>query len=139
MHKTLTTVLSVIVILLCITAGFFAWQNQRLVKQIRESLPTPSPTPSPTGSPSGTPDPYIDWKEYKEVELKLSFKAPLEINVKVVDNIITLQDYPFGAPPPDDYYKATVVVADGAIDKTTTLKGDKTITDQVIATFIWEN
>ena len=123
------------------TAGFIAWQNQRLVKQIRASLPTPSPIPTtnPKGSPLGTPDPYIGWKEYKEVELKLTFKAPLEINVKVVDNIITLQDYPFGAPPPDDYYKATVVVADGAVDKTTTLKGDKTITEKILATFVWEN
>jgi len=101
-------------------------------------LPTPTPVATITPSPAPT-DIAANWKEYKEVELKLSFKAPLEINVKVVDNIITLQDYPFGAPPPDDYYKATVVVADGAIDKTTTLKGDKAKTEKILATFIWEN
>lgn len=139
MNKTLTTILSVVIILLSVVSGFFAWQNQRLVKQIRANLPTPTPTATITPSPSPTPNPYVNWKEYKETKLKLVFKAPLEINVKVVDNIITLQDYPFGAPPPDNYYKATVVVADGAVDKTTTLKGDKIITDQIIATFTWQN
>lgn len=139
MNKTLTTILSAIIILLSVVSGFFAWQNQRLVKQIRANLPTPTPTATITPSPSPIPDPYASWKEYTDEKLKLTFKAPFEMNVKVVDNLITIQDYPFGAPPPDNYYKATIVVADGVIDKITTLKGDKTITDQIMATFIWQN
>lgn len=139
MNKTLTTILSIIIVLLSVVSGFFAWQNQRLVKNIRLAMPTPTAIPSPNPVPTPTPDEKASWKEYADEKLKLTFKAPFEMNVKVIDNLITIQNYPFGAPPPNNYYKATIIVADGVIDKITTLKGDKTITDQIIATFIWQN
>lgn len=65
----LTILLSILLILACLIAGFFAWQTQQLVAELRtknEELgklqqtltqdPSPTPTPEPTeiASPSST-------------------------------------------------------------------------------------
>ena len=79
-----------------------------------------------------------DWKEYKSTELKLTFKVPLNMNVNIEDNTITIQDYPFNAPPPDPYYKAVFNVSNGSITDTKVDKKDKVLTDQIISTFKFE-
>lgn len=64
--------LSFTTILACFTAGFFIWQNQKLVKNFRNSLATPTIVPSPTPSP----DPTADWITYKNAKYGFEIKYP---------------------------------------------------------------
>lgn len=54
----LVTLLSVLLLISCLIAGFFAWQTQKLVKELRvisdESKPTPTPTSATTIEPIPT-------------------------------------------------------------------------------------
>jgi len=68
----LVSLLSVLLLLSCIIAGFFAWQTQNLVKELQEirsqELVTSVPTP--------TPDPTADWKTYTNTKYFYTLKYP---------------------------------------------------------------
>ena len=71
-NNFLITLLSVLLLLSCIIAGFFAFQTQKLVAEVtgyREQLKqTPVPTP--------TPDPTADWKTYTNTKYAFSIQYP---------------------------------------------------------------
>lgn len=109
-NRGLNLFLTVCLVLVSILAGFFAWQNRQLVNQSREtgnqSLSTPTTNPSPT--------PPTGWRQYRLKNTSMVFQAPFELNVDISDKKdglaeVTVQDYPFDAPPPDNYYQLTIV------------------------------
>lgn len=70
----LVTLLSILLLISCLIAGFFAYQTQKLVKELTVYKLQPEETPIATI----TPDPTADWKKYTNSELGFSFKlAPI--------------------------------------------------------------
>ena len=75
-NNFLVTLLSILLLLSCIIAGFFAYQTQKLVAELQKIRDgelvevTQTPTPEPTA----TIDPTTDWKTYTNKEF--SFKYP---------------------------------------------------------------
>lgn len=70
----LVTLLSNLLIISCLIAGFFAYQTQKLVKELQgvRSNSTAVQTPAPTS----TPDPTTDWKTYINDKYGYSMKYP---------------------------------------------------------------
>lgn len=71
-NNFLINLLSVLLLLTCLVAGFFAWQTQKLVKELTEIRNQKLVTPTPTT----TPDPTADWKTYTNEKYQFSFKYP---------------------------------------------------------------
>ncbi len=70
----LVTLLSILLLISCLIAGFFAYQTQNLVKELTAYKLQQEETPIATTSP----DPIIDWKTYTNSELGFSFRiAPV--------------------------------------------------------------
>ncbi|MFZ3301558.1 MAG: hypothetical protein WA152_02485 [Microgenomates group bacterium] len=75
----LVTLLSVLLLLSCIIAGFFAWQTQQLVKELTNKQIETNPTTEPTP----TSDSTENWRSYTNEKLGFSFKlAPIFIYPK---------------------------------------------------------
>lgn len=72
-NSFLVSLLSILLLVSCIIAGFFAWQTQRLVKELNK-LNTTQITPTP--EPQKTTDPTADWKTYTNNEYGFSFMYP---------------------------------------------------------------
>lgn len=66
----LTILLSTLLIIACVIAGFFAWQTQNLVKELQMISNESKQTPLPTS----TSDSMTNWKTYSNSELSFSFK-----------------------------------------------------------------
>ena len=60
----LTIVLATALILVSFIAGFFAWQNQKLVKSLREQVTKNQLTPTASQTPNGD---LADWKTYSNI------------------------------------------------------------------------
>lgn len=75
----LTVFLSILLLISVVIAGLFAYQTQKLVKEIIKLQFTPSP-PAST-EPSSTIDPTIDWKTYTINLNNLTFKYPSDKEV----------------------------------------------------------
>ena len=81
-NSFLVILLSVLLLLSVIIAGFFAYQTQKLVKELTmlktEPIPTPEVTMEPTTEPVATDssevDPTANWKTY--INKDFSFKYP---------------------------------------------------------------
>ncbi len=73
--------LSILLIISCLVAGFFAYKTQSLVKEITKlrSIQTPIVRDTPT------PDPTADWKTYTNDELSISFRYPAQWSAKYKD------------------------------------------------------
>ena len=69
----LVILLSSLLILSCLIAGFFAYQTQNLVKELN-NLKTNTPKVEPT--PVTTPDPIADWKTYINTSSNYQIKYP---------------------------------------------------------------
>jgi len=72
-NNFLVVLLSILLLLACLIAGFFAYQTQNLVKELgmkNEELKKAQKTPAP----STTPDPTTNWKTYTDLKLNLSFR-----------------------------------------------------------------
>ncbi len=81
----LVGLLSTLLLLASIIAGFFAYQTQKLVSELRvmsEELKQAAKTPEPTTSPLATPDPTADWKTYTNTKYGYSFKYSGEFELK---------------------------------------------------------
>lgn len=87
----LVILLSSLLIISCLVAGFFAWKTQNLVKEITNLKLVPTPTATATA----TPDPTVDWKTYTNTKYKFSVKYPngLVTDIKEVDIKSDQQDY----------------------------------------------
>lgn len=80
----LVTLLSVLLLIACFIAGFFAYQTQTLVKELTEiknnQQPTPvtvsKPTDLPIATESGVVTGTKDWKVYTDPEWNFTFKYP---------------------------------------------------------------
>lgn len=68
----LVILLSILLIISCLIAGFFAYQTQKLVKELTvyRLQPTQTPTPSPTT------DSTADWNVYTDLTNKFEVKYP---------------------------------------------------------------
>ena len=77
-NNFLVTLLSVLLLLAVTAAGFFAYQTQNLVRQLREleSVSTPTPTTSP--EPIASPDPTADWETYINTKYNYQIKYPTD-------------------------------------------------------------
>jgi len=81
----LITLLSILLIISCLIAGFFAYQTQKLVKELTAMRTSPLPTATPI------PDPTADWKTY--TNNALSFRYPSNWIVETDDSgIIYIND-----------------------------------------------
>ncbi len=70
----LINLLSILLLVSCLLAGFFAWRTQQLVKELRVASNTLKPTPIATQTPEIT----TTWGTYENKELNFSFKlAPI--------------------------------------------------------------
>lgn len=76
--SALTVILSAFLIVATVIAALLVYQNQKLVKQLKQYQPS-SATPNP--SPSFTPDPTADWKDYKNTALGFELKYPADVEV----------------------------------------------------------
>lgn len=72
----LVILLSILLLISCLIAGFFAYQTQKLVKELTEirnqNLATQIPTSNPTA----------DWKTYTNTNSKISFKYPSQFTLE---------------------------------------------------------
>lgn len=83
-NSFLTTLLSILLLLSCIIAGFFAYQTQDLVKELTklksktESTPiaTSLPTEAPTATGSAVVTEIKDWKTYANISSKYEVAYP---------------------------------------------------------------
>ncbi|HCR35906.1 hypothetical protein A2130_00070 [Candidatus Woesebacteria bacterium GWC2_33_12] len=100
----LVTLLSILLLLSCIIAGFFAYQTQKLVKELTTYNVQVEPTPEAIT----TPDPTADWKIYINEKYGFSFKYPTEF--KYLDDnsafeqngytgVLSLQNFPITKTP----------------------------------------
>lgn len=76
-NSFLITLLSILLLISCLIAGFFAWQTQKLVKELTAYRLQPTATQTPTP----TPDPTAGWKTYTNEEYKFSFKYPQKYTI----------------------------------------------------------
>lgn len=75
-NNFLVILLSILLVISCLIAGFFAYQTQKLAKELQEikSQKSVIPTPTPLVFSEPTTDPTVDWKTYSN---KLfTFKYP---------------------------------------------------------------
>ncbi|MDP3918172.1 MAG: hypothetical protein Q8Q30_03300 [Candidatus Woesebacteria bacterium] len=87
----LIILLSVLLLLSVLIAGFFAYQTQKLVNELKikneelrnVAVATTEPTVEPvaTNSASATPDPTANWKTYTNTEYKYSISYPLTYKI----------------------------------------------------------
>ena len=75
----IVVLLSILLIISVLIAGFFAYQTQNLVKQITELQPTPTPIAST--EPSPTTDPSADWQTFTNKELGFEIKYPKNFTI----------------------------------------------------------
>jgi putative hemolysin len=78
---SLTTFFAFAVIIVSIIAGFFAYQNQKLVKELRDKT---SNTKTPESSPTPNSISTSDWKTYKNEKYGFEFKYPNTINEDLI-------------------------------------------------------
>lgn len=79
----LVTLLSILLLISCLIAGFFAYQTQKLVKEltIYRLQPTEAPVPTPT------PYPTADWKTYENIKYGYTVKyPPLLVPVETIND-----------------------------------------------------
>ena len=69
----LVILLSILLIISVLIAGFFAYQTQNLVKEITKLQVIPTPITST--EPIPTTDPTTDWKEIENKEYNFIFKV----------------------------------------------------------------
>lgn len=69
--------LSVLLLISCVIAGFFAYQTQKLVKEINNLKRNQEvPTATPTNKEKATIEPITTWQEYIDPTGEFSFKFP---------------------------------------------------------------
>lgn len=68
--------LSILLLLSVLIAGFFAFQTQKLVKELQGIRNEELITPEPTTEPVATLDPTADWQVYTNSKYDFSFKYP---------------------------------------------------------------
>lgn len=78
----LVTLLSVLLLISSLIAGFFAWKTQQLVSELRVMSNELKPTPTATS----TPDPTADWKTYTDNKLSISFNYPENLTIRMLEN-----------------------------------------------------
>jgi hypothetical protein len=69
-YNFLTTLLSVLLLLSSLIAGFFAYQTQKLVKELN----TVKINDEPIATQTPIVDPTLNWRSYTNLELSYSFK-----------------------------------------------------------------
>lgn len=82
--NSLLMIMSALIIILVVVAGFFAWQTQKLTQQIAgmQTAPTPTPTATPTAtptqeaSPSASPASVTGWKTYTNTQYGFTLNYP---------------------------------------------------------------
>lgn len=74
-NNFLIYLLSILLLISVLIAGFFAYQTQKLVKQLTELQNQPTPLVSPDPSAEAG-DPIADWKTYTNIELNFSLILP---------------------------------------------------------------
>lgn len=73
----LIILLSSLLIISCLIAGFFAYQTQKLVKELTAYRLQPTATQTPTP----TPDPTVNWKTYTNSKYNFEVKHPEEYEI----------------------------------------------------------
>ena len=76
-NSFLVTLLSVLLLISVFIAGFFAYQTQKLVKELTVYRLQPTQTPTPTA----TPDPTAGWKTYTNTNIGYLLKYPEDWNI----------------------------------------------------------
>jgi hypothetical protein len=84
----LIILLSILLIISSLIAGLFAYQTQKLVKEISKLQITP--TPAASTKPSPTIDPTLDWKTYTKDQI--SFKYPNEWTISEQQNQTSMEN-----------------------------------------------
>ena len=88
----LVILLSSLLIISCLIAGFFAYQTQKLVVEITGYRQQIKQTPTPTT----TPDPTADWKTYLNAKYGYSFSYPNNLELEEVNGKVIVR-----IDPPD--------------------------------------
>ena len=78
-NNFLVVLLSILLFISLVIAGFFAYQTQKLTQELLESRNQNLVIQTPT--PIATTDPTMDWKTYKILPIKLVFKYPASLVV----------------------------------------------------------
>lgn len=78
-NNFLVILLSILLFISCVIAGFFAYQTQKLVAEVtgyREQLKQTLVPTTNNLQPSITPDPTLNWKTYTNTKYNFSFRYP---------------------------------------------------------------
>lgn len=77
-NNFLVTLLSLLLLLAVGTAGFFAYQTQKLVQELRVMSDESKPTTKASSTPQPTDDPSVNWKTYTDKGIGYTVKYPTE-------------------------------------------------------------
>lgn len=119
-NSFLVVLLSVLLFLSVSIAGFFAFQTQKLVKELNilKIMPTPIASTEPTQMPVATLDPTANWKTYTSAKYTLKYPGGW-----IVDEKCTKLGHPASNPCiySSDYHPVTrkVEPGDGGSDTVT--------------------
>jgi len=80
-NNFLTVLLSILLVVSCLIAGFFAYQTQKLAKELSEFKNQNLATPTPFVSIEPIADPTKDWMTYKNTSSIYEIKYPVEWKV----------------------------------------------------------
>lgn len=82
-NNFLVGLLSILLILATLIAGYFAYQTQQLVKELQMMKSESKQTPEPTLEPVATPDPTEQWEVYDNEENGYTIKFPSESYIRL--------------------------------------------------------
>jgi hypothetical protein len=130
----LTVILSVFLLVATAIAALLLYQNQKLIKEIKE-YQVNSVVQSPT--PMATSDPTANWKTYTNTKEGVEFKYPETWTAKSLDGWalnVFLESRPFVIPEASEILTSISVGFNQAMDTTTNQKfySEKTLAEGVI-------
>lgn len=102
-------------ILTSLATFFYLFQKDKPETFIEEGI---AGKPEIPGETSQYKDPFTkevdtsDWEMHRLEGFGLSLKTPKEMGIGIVNKILSIQNYPLGAPPPENYFKMTVEKSD---------------------------
>jgi len=95
-NNFLVVLLSILLFISLVITGFFAYQTQKLVKELADYrlqttvIPTPEPESTFPMYTEPSPDPTVDWKTYANQEFSFKYPKDVSLDEILASNLITI-------------------------------------------------